>query len=227
MKLKKVVSLALAGVLAVSMLAGCGTDKKPGTGEGEGEGTVTGYSAKVAEDIDSDLDYVTFKDNAADQADLKTAVASLTDASVINHLQGYNNKWLGEGNTASKAFMKAADIKHYNIGGAFGTSAGALNNQEMNVDVKTTAVYVADGTASMDKILQDVAASLEVYTLAGKTDVLAEQGTANGMSYDYSYVVSVSVVTRTAKTSLANIAVETPVTFIAVTVTRTGTPAKV
>ena len=72
MKLKKIAALALAGVMAVSMLAGCGTDKKPGTGEGEGEGTVTttGYSAELGKIMDLDLDYVSFADNASDEAAL-------------------------------------------------------------------------------------------------------------------------------------------------------------
>ena len=47
MKLKKIASLMLAGVMAVSMLAGCNTTSNGGNngGEGEGEGTTTtGYS---------------------------------------------------------------------------------------------------------------------------------------------------------------------------------------
>ena len=47
MKLKKIASLALAGIMAVSMLAGCSTtsvNPEPNPNPGDGEPTVSGYS---------------------------------------------------------------------------------------------------------------------------------------------------------------------------------------
>ena len=82
MKLKKIASLALAGVMAVSMLAGCksGTPN-PNPGEGEGEGnTATGYSATLGDKVSDavkDLGYITFADSAAAKAALEDAVGNL------------------------------------------------------------------------------------------------------------------------------------------------------
>ena len=61
MKLKKIVSLALAGIMAVSMLTACG-DKGSSSSEGEGEVVATGYSAMLAKELKDTAakSYVTF-----------------------------------------------------------------------------------------------------------------------------------------------------------------------
>ena len=82
------------GVMAVSMLAGCGTDKKPTTdGEGEGETVVAGYSTTFADKLGkavTDLDYVSFKDNAADAAALQKSQNNISEATPAHsvHLTG-------------------------------------------------------------------------------------------------------------------------------------------
>ena len=88
MKLKKIASLMLAGIMAVSMLAACGNANSNGGngGEGEGEGTQTsGYSSvfgKAVSDTVKDMKYVTFQDNAADQAALNKSVNFLSGPSI-------------------------------------------------------------------------------------------------------------------------------------------------
>ena len=87
MKLKKIASLMLAGIMAVSMLAACGSETPdPNPGEGEGEGTQTsGYSSVFGEavsDTVKDMKYVTFQDNAADQAALNKSVNFLSGPSI-------------------------------------------------------------------------------------------------------------------------------------------------
>ena len=63
MKLKKIASLALAGIMAVSMLTACDTTSNtPDTGDDD-QGTtvpVTGYSAKLGNEI-AELDVVAGK----------------------------------------------------------------------------------------------------------------------------------------------------------------------
>ena len=87
MKLKKIASLMLAGVMAASMLAGCNTASNGGNngGEGEGEGTTTsGYSAVMAENVSDAvkvIDNVTFQDHSADRAALDDALGNLSSTS--------------------------------------------------------------------------------------------------------------------------------------------------
>lgn len=80
MKLKKIVSLALAGVMAVSMLTACGNSNgNGGQVPPEENNTIDGgYSAMLAkymEDV-ADLDHVTFQDNSDDVAALKDALGN-------------------------------------------------------------------------------------------------------------------------------------------------------
>ena len=221
MKLKKVVSLALAGVMAVSMLAGCATGKKPGTGEGEGEGTVTGYSAKFAEYVDeavTKLDYVTFKDNADDLAAMQDFLGYTTDSEIKQAAQkGF--VWM---QNLPADTLKKLDAT-YGLGDFFKTN----KDNNLNKTQKIATAYVVDGTMSVDKALKLVADQVNA-KLVNNGDAkaqLPEQGknTADKIYYDYNYVVSVSVVNR-ATTTLQN---QFSANLILVTITRTGTPAKV
>ena len=80
MKLKRIVSLALAGVMAVSMLTACGNSNGNGgqVPPEENNAIDGGYSdmlAKYMEDV-ADLDHVTFQDNSDDVAALKDALGN-------------------------------------------------------------------------------------------------------------------------------------------------------
>lgn len=80
MKLKRIVSLALAGVMAVSMLTACGNSNGNGgqVPPEENNAVDGGYSdmlAKYMEDV-ADLDHVTFQDNSDDVAALKDALGN-------------------------------------------------------------------------------------------------------------------------------------------------------
>lgn len=216
MKLKKIVSLALAGVMAVSMLAGCATGKKPGTGEGEGEGTAAGYSAKFGEYVDTKLDYVTFADNATDAAALQSMVDNYSDSDLSLSTTGLG--WVNANGVGVADFKKDADLDEYTIG-SFMENNSTTN---MNVTYKIGSVYIADGTVSLDKALKAAAEDVKA-RLTSETS-MPEQGVNNTVYYDYSYVVSVSVVNRSTTTSSM---VTVMRSFIAVTITRTGTPAKV
>lgn len=80
MKLKRIISLALAGVMAVGMLTACGNSNgNGGQVPPEENNTIDGgYSAMLAkymEDV-ADLDHVTFQDNSDDVAALKDALGN-------------------------------------------------------------------------------------------------------------------------------------------------------
>ena len=213
MKLKKVVSLALAGVLAVSMLAGCGTDKKPGSGEGET--TSTGYSAELGKYVDTKLDYVTFADNAADQAALQTQVDSMTDTAVLT----------------AKGWMKAPDEQVFKDEAkldvvAFWNEMEDNADKNMNVTYKLGSVYVADSTQSLSQVLKTVAKELTSGDRLLTEAKTPEQGSADGLTYDYHYTVSVSVVERDVTTAIGTAGINLGSRyFVAVTITRTSTAA--
>ena len=232
MKLKKVVSLALAGVLAVSMLAGCATGKKPGTGEGEGEGATTGYSAEFADIADLKMDNVSFKDSTVDQAALKKAVDSCTDVQLLAALVNGNFDNNGNNGSAGRlqgamvipaflnlnctsVFAEEAELTWYNEGLDFGGNVNINDTQKLGV------IVAVDGTMDTVSVLKQanklVADGLKALE-KGSTDQ------TDGISYDYSYSVSVSVVNRTTTTVDL---VKADIDFVAVTVTRTSAPHKV
>ena len=75
MKLKKIASLMLAGVMAVSMLAGCSNKPNEGTGEGEGTGSVT--TSPVVSAVNDAQDKIDFTSDNSLTSALKKAVAEI------------------------------------------------------------------------------------------------------------------------------------------------------
>ena len=228
MKLKKIAALALAGVMAVSMLAGCGTDKKPTTdGEGEGETVVAGYSTTFADKLGkavTDLDYVSFKDNAADAAALQKSLnyiseASLRTLSINRTVVSLENKkqpdvvdMVADFVDAAKFTDPSKDIKDGDL-----SMAWYASNRINNTTVKDGMIYVVNGAVGADEAVKLVAAKLE-----DNLKVLPEHNTNKPaiQKYDYSYVVSVSVATKALDSTY--VGASNSATFVAVTVTRTA-----
>ena len=236
MKLKKVVSLALAGVMAVSMLAGCGTNKKDGPTQDDNGAVKAGYSAEFGKIVDlKDMDYVTFQDSTVDQEALKAAVASCTDVQLYAALVSGNlttpsplkgAMWVARelGLRCTSVFADEADLDYNfaktngkvyvsNLAGHFSD----IKNSDMTNTVKAGAIAVVDGTMDTNSVLAMVEDLLN-NNLAN----LPESGKQGGITVDYKYVVSVSLVSRTTTMSDA---VKADMDFVAVTVTRTGTVA--
>ena len=138
MKLKKIVSLALAGIMAVSMLTACG--------EGDSNSTVTppvdnttstGLSAQLgAEASDLTNSKVTFADSTALNNALKHAVGNIGDRSISQaFIQGINDvTYLGD----------------LQVWGAVAAAVGVLeDDMDVNVDmIATNRPVVADGVAA-------------------------------------------------------------------------------
>ena len=101
MKLKKIASLMLAGVMAVSMLAGCQNASNGGNngGEGDGEnnGVVSGISSAISTAVKADVTgidtNVKFSDDSALDENLKYAAGF---AGVDDALRGFVTKNLKE-----------------------------------------------------------------------------------------------------------------------------------
>ena len=222
MKLKKIASLMLAGIMAVSMLAGCksGTpDPKPN--EGEEENTASGYSAmlgqKAADDLKAnDRDGVfTFADNTDDQKILEKIVRrNVKDANVVDVVKGIyvNNRM----NDASFAGMLDNAFKTEKNKGTYGVIDALCGDVADSQNTTYFAeVYVANGTVNMDAVMDEIYEDLKAEFTG------AVKGSAAGVTpaLDYKYTVSVSVVNKPV---VGNTLVSGSANFIAVTVTRTA-----
>ena len=222
MKLKKVVSLALAGVMAVSMLAACGTKPAEDPTEDENSNaTATGYSAEfskyLSEDI-TDLDYVTFQDSAVDVAALNSAVGYLDDFNVM--MMGATPTFVRAGEISADFADKAELTEDYGLNQVFSTQ------KDIDKTLKLGTLYVCDGTVEVEKALKQVADKVnERISSVTVGKALPESGKfvgSNGtITYNYSYVVSVSVVNRATTTYDQ---VHSSMNIIAVTITRNSTP---
>ena len=131
MKLKKIASLMLAGVMAVSMLAGCqNANVDPEQPTDPETPTATGYSVEMASNLSdaAKKDYIAFEDNADD-------LAALVDAHDIkNTSMDYASMW--------------NDL----------TSFYNLNDAET---VKYGLMYVSDGTVDENDTLEWIAGDVE------------------------------------------------------------------
>lgn len=245
MKLKKVVSLALAGVLAVSMLAGCGTNKKDGPTQDDNGTVKAGYSAEFGKIVDlKDMDYVTFQDSTVDQEALKAAVASCTDLQLYAALVSGNldsntvggivggSGWLQGAMPISSqvklncvnVFTDKADLDFYSWNQNNGMPwyfATENDDKQMTDTLKAGAMFAVDGSMDTESVLTLVEELLaDSNTLSDAS--LPETGVNGGISVDYKYTVSVSLVNRVASSSTLMTA---DMDFVAVTITRTGTVA--
>ena len=230
MKLKKIVSLALAGVLAVGMLAGCKSGNGGQVPPEEDNGVAGGYSAvfaKYVSDAVKDKDYVTFQDNADDVADLEDALGNvatlplvagatvpMTPISIGDIDDTKNDDKVVDftGITSIRNdFMKNAGLRGDDLQKA-DLSFVSMKLENMNNPVRDSAIYVVDGRVDVEKAVKHVAEHL-----SGILDDLPENGTAGNVSWNYNYTISVSVVNKTVSEFLGS---TFSANFIAVTVTR-------
>ena len=227
MKLKKIASLMLAGVMAVSMLAGCNTASNGGNngGEGEGEGTTTtGYSVAFGEKVEKlnadvkAMDYVTFADNANDQAALEDALNNAGAGSIFVGTLPEEVQYLRNGDVVGVVadFMDAAKLNRYGIDNTAGEVFNGTNT--INRTTKVGSVYYVDGTVSMDKVLDQLADRLNGLFATLQKDSTEDNDIEE--TWDFDYTISVSVVN---KTSDVIDWYNGSVNVIAVTVTRTAT----
>ena len=210
MKLKKLMALAMSGVLAVSMFAGCakGNVKPEPTPDPE-EPTATGYSAMLDEKVDDKNDYVTFADNADDEAALEYALNSVGQMMADELAYVKDVTPVGDWTKVAAEFKDKAELTSYR-------DLWTLNNILTDGEtVKDGILYVVDGTIAMENVLDDIAVNV-----LNVVENLPNTSFGNRAKYSFDYVVSVSVVNKPVTivegyTASAN--------FIAVTITRTAT----
>ena len=242
MKLKKIASLMLAGIMAVSMLAGCkdGAGNNGGQLPPEDDDNATGYSVQLGDKVNDAVKaktYIHFVDNANDQAALEEALGNLGlltgAASVLpetlmpvcrtNTGTSIDELDILDGAAVGRVideFANAVESQNLwlDVGGIKNEAFGWENHDRDDEFAPSTcaALFVIGSSVKIDKALNQVADAVE-----GQLAALVNSDDKDGNSaVTYDYDVSVSVV---EKSVTAIDWVNASANFIAVTVTRTVT----
>ena len=217
MKLKKIASLALAGIMAVSMLAGCST-----TGAGDDptvvppvdEPSTTNYAALLQEDLeDENVLKLKAGDSSALQSSLETVVGyvgnnavtgefinSLTDGTVrfitnyepINALATADAKLREITKPEIEHFFKASEtVRHL--------SPEAMDNEDGNDclavysrnNINTTLLFVVDRGVKVENAIDEIADDI-IEGVKGLNTAYDHRDSL-GDTYNYEYTASVAV----------------------------------
>ena len=215
MKLKKIASLMLAGVLAVSMLAACGEGAEKNPASSNETATASGYSAMLAKELKDTAakSYVKFEDNAKDKTALEDMLGGIQNSVIVAAGQAAGAGLPIVSNQYTDEFVKDAGADDY--------IDGQINFDDqlrMNGTWKVAKIYAADGTVNINNVIKTIAENLDDDALAA--NFVEKAVDANGVHQSkYSYVVSVSVVNVKGT---ENLEWNQSTNVVAVTVTRTG-----
>ena len=210
MKLKKIASLMLAGIMAVSMLAGCKTADNGGNG-GEGEGNVTPTSTTASvlrENLGGNARrIVTAVSNGDLDADLQEAVDTYYNANVFSsYVKNFDIR-------NDKSEVRDSELGKAVIGDAK-NSIGALNSKEDDKNVTAIEVYAVNKSVSDTFLLKQLAEKINSYVTTGNMPDKSTDG-----EYDYDYEISASIVTADGY----NPNLDNGVKFVAFAVTKVAT----
>ena len=200
MKLKKIASLALAGLMAVSMLAGCSGKGSDNGGNGAvvvNPGVASVVSAANDGQSTTNDVKITFKSNASLEKALKDAVAMYGD-SALTAAQNGNLK---------NAVLNLTGIKEYDKTPGNGFANGFFtkhrdaeadkNNATSNLDgLVCTQVYVGVLPVLTEEAALNYVADQVDSVVAGldKTTYNKDNTTAGKKYYDYSYTGEISMI---------------------------------
>ena len=195
MKLKKIASLMLAGVMAVSMLAGCqNTNVKPEDPTDPDPTPATGYSVEMASNLSDDAkkDYIAFEDNADDLAALEDALSKLSWTTTAGYTLPKVATPVGDwGNEDTRLmvsdFVDALDIENTDMGYQWmRDDLTGFYNMNAAETVKYGLMYVIDGTVDENDALEWIAGDVE-----SLLENLPNVNTDDVARYTYDYTVSV------------------------------------
>ena len=238
MKLKKLMALALSGVLAVSMLAGCNGNKAPvddGTDpiEPGTNGVSTEVGTLTADYLDDYLDtempeYVTFADDADLDSSLQYVVEFAGVDDVLLQYMHNDNLHRVAGDLYSRLQNAVGDdnqrVDWNNIGSMHILKwAEAQNSYKIDDEtvVELFAVSSAIGENAVNQLIaEELADEAKIQDYLYSTSGRGENG-----NYNHEYTVSVSHYTKavTSSSVLGSGAADPAVTFVAVQVVRTST----
>ena len=209
MKLKKIASLALAGIMAVSMLAGCGEAASSSEPTTPPE-TVTGAAATINEELDKNARQISFTENNQ-VANWLTDYYSNNNVTFANANAAATDVATGKvaDNTSVangvKALLNAENYDFVASGNANVSVLGTVNNKE----ITNVAVYVLNA----EKLTESNALKL-VGQYIDDLD-LPEEGTGTAVEKNYTYSGTVAAIEASTKGETSSVWV------IAVTITQT------
>ena len=238
MKLKKLMALALSGVLAVSMLAGCNGDKAPvddgtdpiepgtnGVSTEVGNLTADYLDTKYADEVP---EYVTF----ADDADLDSSLQYVVEFAGVNDvlLQYMHNDKLHivAGDLYTRLQNAVGDdnryVSCYNIG-SMKTLKIAEAQNSYKIDDETVVELFAVSSAIGENAVNQLVAEKLADDVKIQDYLYSTNGHYVNGNYNHEYTVSVSTYTKAVNSSsvLGSGAADPAVTFVAVQVVRTST----
>ena len=238
MKLKKIASLALAGIMAVSMLAGCSTTPvvpEPTPNPGDDEPAVSGYSQMLYNHLSNAAKKkVTAQDSDAVNNALATAMEYAAGNTIAGSYDDYidgdthavnNSDWrdaadsLKNGANALISELKAENTLKESVWMAFDVLDPDTTNYQRG-DMNISMLFVADGLKSKNAVMDEVAAWIDQqiqwleddYDLPG--DIFQDNG-GHSMNTDYEYTMSVAADTITLTADHGK-----SMTFVAVNIAR-------
>ena len=186
MKLKKIASLMLAGIMAVSMLAACGEGAGNNNGGASSSETpATGVSATFAGylkngdrvDFDDNNVYQNYLASAIEKRDLNYSVlGNVDDVEAITNGELYQN--------VQKLFNDGV------IGYKDDCTIDALGAIHDTTDTTFTTLYQAPGSMEEDVVLKAVAGELDAKF---DKNILVNFFSNTENTYDYDYTGSVSM----------------------------------
>ena len=225
MKLKKIASLMLAGIMAVSMLTACGDGSKAPVDDGTETPDVD-----VSTSASADTFVAALSNDARNNV---TAVANADlDAALEDAVEIYFNDWVAADygrffGVPGFTHGNAADARYSQIGRAVAKAMGNAEDRIQDVDGDkdaTVAVetYAVNGSVSDQAILENLAAKMDqsICNLDASytTDGSDFWGYNDGL-VECDYEVSTSIVTATGK----YMGVDVTVKFVSVAVERIDT----
>ena len=233
MKLKKIASLALAGVMAVSMLAGCSTTSvEPTPNPDDNNSVVTpanGYSATFADALTgAAAKKITMEDNADLTAKLNDAMGNLSSSTLTKFFTAVGGSdvldlsvnGIGDLQDVKRLTGDMGSVSVRDAFKALVPESNALTDESNWKDETVTMLFAVDGLVDENKAVEQVAADLndEIGKLYRDNDSTSDKNW--GMDHTtlgYKYTGSVSVA---SKTWIDNTTVGVHV--IAVQITRTA-----
>ena len=226
MKLKKIASLMLAGIMAVSMLTACGNTVSEKPEDPTDEPTVTPSSSNAQMMVDNMSKDAQNKVSAVANSDLTAALQSavedyFTNADVVKY-----GSWFEIVDTAYGRGPN--DARDTDIGEALVSNLGAYDNEIThlnNIGAKTDSftvveVYGVNGSVSDKDLLEQIGHKIDSEIVALQTEATRQDNKQENVKQyiDYDYEVSASIVTADGRVW----GIEDTVKFVAVAVTRTG-----
>ena len=208
MKLKKIASLALAGIMAVSMLAGCknGGNGNSGSSSSEPTNPATGISTIFYNELSKAAQNAL---KMSDSSELNNALTKIIEDLDTKEIQaGYNNKAVYDEDLSDA--IAAPALLDCKVG---------IKSTVAATDVKDVTTYTAVYTVGYD--ITDAGALKDVVDAVNNIlSCLPTSGNKDGATYEYDWTGSVSVAD---KTFVNGFGVERSVKYVAVSLTQTPT----